>query len=98
LEHHGYHARTDCGNAAPANTLNCRNSHPSPAQIIPGDIMLKLEEYLVETADHCIRLANEGRGLVARLEAISHELMAKAVELDTKRDKSEKAAGETPAS
>ena len=23
--------------------------------------MLKIEEYLVETADHCIRLANEGR-------------------------------------
>ena len=63
--------------------------------------MLKIEEYLVETADHCIRLAKEGRGLVARLEAISHELMAKAVEIDTKRDKSQRAAGksgETPAS
>jgi len=63
--------------------------------------MLKLEEYLVETADHCIRLAREGRGLIDRLEAISHELMAKAVELDTKRDKSEKTAGkpgETPTS
>ena len=63
--------------------------------------MLKMEEYLVETADHCIRLAKEGRGLVARLEAISHELMAKAVELDTKRDKNKQAAGdsaETPVS
>jgi len=63
--------------------------------------MPKLEEYLVETADNCIRLAREGRGLVDRLEAISHELMAKAVELDTNRDKSEKTAGkpgETPTS
>ena len=63
--------------------------------------MLKTEEYLVETADRCIRLAREGRGLIARLEAISHELMAKAVELDTHRDKKDKSAGEpeeTPAS
>jgi hypothetical protein len=57
--------------------------------------MLKLEEYLVETADHCIRLAREGRVLVDRLETISHELMAKAVDLDTKRDKNERAAGES---
>jgi len=50
--------------------------------------MLKTEEYLIETADRCIRLAREGRGLIERLEALSNELMAKAVELDTKRDKS----------
>ncbi len=56
--------------------------------------MLKTEEYLVETADRCIRLAREGRKLVERLEAISNELMAKAVELDTKRDKNRKGAGE----
>jgi hypothetical protein len=65
--------------------------------------MLKTEEYLVETADRCIRLAREGRELVERLESISNELMAKAVELDTTRDKDGKstsgksAAGETPA-
>ena len=53
--------------------------------------MLKTEEYLVETADHCIKLAREGRKLVERLEAISHELMAKAVELDTNRDTNKKA-------
>ena len=52
--------------------------------------MLKSEEYLVETADRCTKLANEERGLVERLEAISHELMAKAVELDTNRDKKQK--------
>jgi hypothetical protein len=71
-----------------------------PGQILDGEIMLKTEEYLVETADRCIRLANEGRVLVERLEAISQELMAKAVELDTLRDKKAKqggAAGEAPA-
>ncbi len=52
--------------------------------------MLKTEEYLIETADRCIRLAREGRTLVERLESISQELMAKAVELDTKRDKDDK--------
>jgi hypothetical protein len=57
--------------------------------------MLKTEEYLIETADRCIRLAREGRGLVERLEAISNELMAKAVELDTTRDKKENGTGET---
>jgi hypothetical protein len=31
---------------------------------------------------------------VERLEAISNELMAKAVELDTKRDKNQKGVGE----
>ena len=55
--------------------------------------MLKIEEYLVETADRCIRLAGEGRQLVERLEAISNDLMAKAVELDTTRDKNQRGAG-----
>lgn len=60
--------------------------------------MLKTEEYLVETADRCIRLAREGRELIVRLEAISNELMAKAVEIDTMRDKTGRdEAGETPA-
>jgi len=55
--------------------------------------MLKTEEYLVETADRCTRLAHEGRDLVERLEAISNELMAKAVELDTTRQKNQKLSG-----
>ena len=55
--------------------------------------MRKTEDYLVETADRCIQLAREGRGLIDRLEAISHELMAKAVELDTERDKKNASAG-----
>ena len=49
--------------------------------------MLKTEEYLVETADQCSKLAREGRQLMERLEAMSHRLMAKAVELDTDRDR-----------
>ena len=54
--------------------------------------MLKTEEYLVDAADRCTRLAREGRSLIERLEAIGHELMAKAVELDTKRDKKKNSA------
>jgi len=52
--------------------------------------MLKTEEYLIETADRCVRLAREGRQLVDRLEAISNDLMAKAVEIDTSRQKGKK--------
>ena len=54
---------------------------------------LKTEEYLIETADRCNGLAREGRELVLRLEALSNELMAKAVELDTARQKNERAGG-----
>ena len=63
--------------------------------------MPKTEEYLIETADRCARLARESRELTERLETISHELMAKAVELDSERDKDEQAAaasGESSAS
>lgn len=49
--------------------------------------MPKTEEYLIETADRCTRLVREGRGLIEQLEAISNELMAKAVELDTTRER-----------
>jgi hypothetical protein len=55
--------------------------------------MLKTEEYLVDAADRCTKLAREGRGLIERLEAISHELMAKAVEIDTTRDKKQNRGG-----
>jgi hypothetical protein len=55
--------------------------------------MLKTEEYLIETADRCSGLAREGRALIERLEAIRNELIAKAVELDTMRDKGEKQSG-----
>ena len=52
--------------------------------------MLKTEEFLIETADRCSGLAREGRALIERLDAIRNELIAKAVELDTMRDKGEK--------
>jgi len=55
--------------------------------------MLKTEEYLIETADRCSGLAREGRALIERLECIRDELIAKAVELDTKRDKDKSQSG-----
>ena len=49
--------------------------------------MSDTEQYLIETADRCVRLARIGRELAADLEAMSNDLMARAVELDTVRDK-----------
>lgn len=49
--------------------------------------MRKTEDYLIETADRCIRLARAGREIAADLEAISNDLMAKAVELDSAKDR-----------
>jgi hypothetical protein len=67
-------------------------------KFVHGDIMLKTEEYLIETADRCTRLAREGRNLIEQLEAISSELMARAVELDTTCDKNETKANKKPTS
>ncbi len=75
---------------------------------------MKLADYLIETSDRCIRIANHGRQLVDELDAsirsqdnaplsrvsasgrelaneldaIGRDLLAKAVELDTERQKS----------
>lgn len=54
--------------------------------------MPKTEEFLIETADRCTGLAREGRDLIERLEVLRNDLMAKAVELDTRRQKEEKGA------
>jgi hypothetical protein len=62
----------------------------SPVKICDGDIMPKTEEFLIETADRCTGLAREGRELIERLEAMRNDLMAKAVELDTTRQKAKK--------
>jgi hypothetical protein len=48
---------------------------------------------LIETADRCKRLARQGRGLLEQLEAITDDLMAKAVEFDTDREKKECSRG-----
>ena len=48
------------------------------------------EEFLIETADRCKRLARQGRELAANLEHMGNDLMAKAVELDTSRQKTQK--------
>jgi hypothetical protein len=82
-------------------TLNMSHFTGYTRAKLHGEIMLKTEEYLIETADRCIRLKQEGRDLVTRLETIGNELMAKAVELDTTRQKTQKkpgSAGETSAS
>ena len=76
--------------------------------------MLLPAEFLIETADRCVRIASSGRRLadeletinssqanaqcsqviatgrelVSELEAIGQQLLAKAVELDTQRQKS----------
>jgi hypothetical protein len=49
--------------------------------------MKTTEEFLIETADHCKRLARVGRELAETLESMSNSLMGKAVELDTTRQK-----------
>lgn len=45
--------------------------------------MRKTEDYLIDAADQCVKLAKAGREMAAQLEAMSNTLMAKAVELDT---------------
>ena len=60
--------------------------------------MIDTEDYLIETADRCKRLARMGREVAESLEAISNELMAKAVALDTDRtrqDRSRRGAAST---
>jgi hypothetical protein len=52
--------------------------------------MRKTEQYLIDKADQCIRLAQAGREMAASLEAMSNDLMAKAVDLDTARQRDEK--------
>jgi hypothetical protein len=54
------------------------------------DIMSKTEEFLIDTADQCVELARAGREMATQLEAMSNVLMAKAVELDTARQRDEK--------
>ena len=45
--------------------------------------MSNTEHYLIDTADQCVKLARAGRAMADQLEAMSNQLMAKAVELDT---------------
>jgi hypothetical protein len=51
--------------------------------------MRKTEDYLIETADRCTRLAQAGRQIADELETMSNALMAKAVELDVSRQRDE---------
>jgi hypothetical protein len=49
--------------------------------------MSETEQYLIDAADRCKQLARIGRELAANLENMSNDLLARAVELDTARDK-----------
>ena len=53
--------------------------------------MSDTEQYLIETADKCARLARLWREIAADLEAMSNDLMARAVTMDTARDRDETA-------
>ncbi|WP_162826918.1 hypothetical protein [Pseudolabrys taiwanensis] len=55
--------------------------------------MSDTEQYLIDAADRCVRLARVSRELAASLENMSNDLMAKAVELDTARDRKTKMSG-----
>ena len=68
------------------------NSHQVNAFALPGGFVY-VNRGLIETADRCIRLARAGREIADDLEAMSNDLMAKAVELDTYRDASAERSG-----
>ena len=40
--------------------------------------MRKTEDYLIDAADQCVKLAKAGREMAAQLEAMSNTLMARA--------------------
>jgi len=49
--------------------------------------MQDIEHYLIEKADECARLARAGRDVADSLEAMGNDLMAKAVEINTARQR-----------
>jgi hypothetical protein len=53
--------------------------------------MRSTEHYLIDMADECVQLARAGREMASRLEEMSEKLMAKAVELDTAKQRDEHA-------
>jgi len=48
---------------------------------------LRSPDCFIEKADQCFRLANSSREIASELEALAQQFMAKAVEMDTARDK-----------
>ena len=52
--------------------------------------MRDIEQYLIEKADQCLRLARAGREMADSLETMGNDLMAQAVALDTVRDRGNK--------
>ncbi|WP_137045796.1 hypothetical protein [Pseudolabrys sp. FHR47] len=52
--------------------------------------MQDIEQYLIEKADECARLARAGRAVADSLDAMGNDLMAKAVEFNSARDRQNK--------
>lgn len=48
---------------------------------------LRTPDCFLEKADQCFRLANSSREVANELEALAQQFMAKAVELETAREK-----------
>ena len=57
--------------------------------------MSNTEHYLIDTADQCVQLARAGRAMADQLEAMSNQLMAKAVELDTAQQRDDEKQSNT---
>jgi hypothetical protein len=53
-------------------------------------------EYFVAKADECLRLVKLARETAQSLEDMAHEFMAKAVDLDTTRDRNQKTSRRKP--
>ena len=57
--------------------------------------MNNTEHYLIDTADQCVQLARAGRAMADQLEAMSNQLMAKAVELDSAQQRDDEKRPDT---
>jgi hypothetical protein len=64
---------------------------PGSSYAMPAyrDFMRNTEHDLIDIADECVQLARAGRKMATQLEAMSDKLMAKAVELDTEKQRGE---------
>lgn len=50
-------------------------------------------QYFLDKADECMRLVRTARETADRLEGMAHDFMARAVEIETARERTEKQAG-----
>lgn len=52
-------------------------------------------QYFLDKADECMRLVRTARETADQLEGMAHDFMARAVEVETDRERTEKKAGAT---